>query len=75
MACGEGSEILMAQYRTVGLPEDLCAAAEKQLPGQFDSLEALLRFFLQEITRDESNKFDQAEEEIIQRRLRDLGYM
>ena len=65
----------MAQYRTVSLPEDLCAAAEKQLPDQFDSLEALLRFLLQEITNDESNQFDQAEEEIIQRRLRDLGYM
>jgi hypothetical protein len=63
------------QYRTVTLPEDLCAAAEKWMAGQFESIEALLSFLLQEIVRNDSSKFDQAEEEIVEQRLRDLGYI
>jgi hypothetical protein len=65
----------MTQYRTVNLPEDLCAAAEKSLASQFDSLEALLSFLLQEIAKDDASKCDQAEERIIEERLRDLGYI
>jgi hypothetical protein len=65
----------MTQYRTVNLPEDLCTAAEKSLTGRFDSLEALLSFLLQEIAKDDVSKFDQAEEQIIEERLRDLGYI
>jgi hypothetical protein len=65
----------MTQYRTVNLPEDLCTAAEKSLTGRFDSLEALLSFLLQEIAKDDASKFDQAEEQIIEERLRDLGYI
>lgn len=65
----------MTQYRTVSLPDDLCAEAEKQLAGRFGSIEALLTFLLQEITKIDSNKFDRAEEQIIEQRLRDLGYM
>jgi hypothetical protein len=65
----------MAQYRTVSLPDDLCAEAEKQLAGRFDSVEDLLTFLLQEITKDDSSKFDRAEERIIEQRLHDLGYI
>ena len=65
----------MAQYRTLSLPYDLCAEAEKQLAGRFDSLEALLSFVLHEIVKNDSSKYDRAEEHIIEQRLRDLGYM
>jgi hypothetical protein len=65
----------MSQFRTVNLPEDVCAAAEKSLTGRFDSLEALLSFLLQEMAKDDARKFDQAEEQIIEQRLRDLGYI
>lgn len=65
----------MTQYRKVNLPEDLCTAAERSLTGRFDSLEALLSFLLQEIAKDDVSKFDQAEEQIIEERLRDLGYI
>ena len=65
----------MTQYRTVNLPEDLCGAAEKLLTGRFDSLEALVNFLLQEIVKDDARKFDQAEEQMIEQRLRDLGYI
>jgi hypothetical protein len=65
----------MTQYRAVNLPEDLCAAAEKCLTARFDSLEALLGFLLQEIAKDEAGRLDLAEEQIIEQRLRDLGYI
>ena len=66
---------MMTQYRTVNLPEDLCAAAEKHLTARFDSLEALLGFLLRQIARDEASALDQAEEQVLEQRLRDLGYI
>jgi hypothetical protein len=65
----------MIQHRTLNLPEDLCAAAEKSLTGRFDSLESLLTFLLQEIAKDEAGRLDQAEEQVLEQRLRDLGYI
>jgi hypothetical protein len=65
----------MTQYRTVNLPEDLCAAAEKVAAGNFESVEALITFLLQEIVKDDGSKFDLAEEQMIEQRLKDLGYI
>jgi len=65
----------MSQYRTVNLPEDLCVAAEKFMKGRFESLEALISFLLQEVVKDDVSKFDQAEEQMIEQRLKDLGYI
>ena len=65
----------MNQSRTVNLPEDLCVAAEKFMTGRFESLEALISFLLQEVVRDDGSKFDQAEEQMIEQRLKDLGYI
>ena len=49
--------------------------AETWLKGRFDSLKGLLSFLLEEIIKDEGAKLDQQEEEIVQQRLRDLGYI
>ena len=65
----------MNQYRTINLPEDLCVVAEKFMAGRFDSLEALISFLLQEVVKDDASKFDQAEEQMIEQRLKDLGYI
>jgi len=65
----------MSQYRTVNLPEDLCVAGEKFMTGRFESLEALISFLLQEVVKDDVSKFDQAEEQMIEQRLKDLGYI
>lgn len=65
----------MTPYRTVRLPEDLCAEAEKWAAGRFDNLEALLGFLLKEIVKDDGSKLDEAEEQMVQERLRDLGYI
>ena len=57
------------------LPEELCEQAEHWLKGRFEGLEALITFTLQEIIKDEGGKLDQQEEEMVQQRLRDLGYI
>lgn len=70
-----GDEELENQYRSVRLPEELCAQAEYWLKGRFENLEALITFALQEIIKEEGSKLDQEEEELVQQRLRDLGYI
>jgi hypothetical protein len=65
----------MTQLRAVSPPQDLCVEAERQFGGRFDNLEALLTFILQEITKVDASLLDQAEERMIERRLKDLGYL
>lgn len=65
----------MSEYRTIQLPERLCATAEKWMSGRFDTLEAMLGFLLSEIIKDDEGQFDQAEQEMLEQRLKDLGYM
>jgi hypothetical protein len=59
----------------VRLPEDLCAAAEQKFGQRFSSLEELLIFVLQDLLRDEASRLDQAEQSIVEERLRELGYI
>ena len=65
----------MSELRTVRLQADLCAAAEQQFADQFAGIESLLTSVLQELLRDDTSKLEQAEEQIIQERLRELGYI
>jgi hypothetical protein len=61
--------------RQVSLPEGLCAAAEQRFGGEFQSVEALIEFVLRELLRDDARKLDLQEKEILEQRLRDLGYI
>jgi hypothetical protein len=63
------------KWREVRLPVELCEAAERQYADQYASLEELLTFMLSYVTRKEAERMDQAELEIVQQRLRDLGYV
>lgn len=65
----------MTARRQVSLPEELCAAAEQRFGKQFQTIESLLEFVLQEILRDDAEKLDQKEKAILEQRLRDLGYI
>ncbi len=62
-------------YRSIRVPEPLCEQAEKWMNGRFESLEALVAFMLQEIVDEKGARLDQQEEELVQQRLRDLGYI
>jgi hypothetical protein len=62
-------------YRELRLPENLCAAAEQKFGQRFSGVEELLIFILQDLLRDEVTRLDQAEQHIVEERLRELGYI
>ena len=61
--------------REVTLPAQLCEAAEQRFAERFGNLEELLTFILQNLLRDDVAQMDQAEQRLIEERLRDLGYI
>lgn len=61
--------------RMLRLPEDLCRAAEEQFGPKHGSLEQFLEFVLRELVRDDASRMDEAEQKIIEERLKDLGYI
>ncbi|MFZ0478916.1 MAG: hypothetical protein WAL71_07180 [Terriglobales bacterium] len=65
----------MTVTRQIGLPEELCAAAEQRFAAQFQTIESLLEFVLRELLRDDAEKLDEKEKAILEQRLRDLGYI
>ena len=65
----------MQEMRTIRLPVNVCDEAEKRWGSRFGRVEDLLIFLLQELNRDEGEELDHAEEQAIEQRLRDLGYM
>ncbi len=65
----------MTEMREVRLPADVCAAAEKKFVHVFGSLEELLVFVLRDLSRDEAASADQAEQRLVEERLRELGYL
>jgi hypothetical protein len=75
MAQDPMAQNLITPVRTIRLPEGLCAETEKWISGRFDNLEALITFLLQEVVKDDTAKLDEAEEKIVEQRLRDLGYI
>lgn len=65
----------MNAIREVRLPEELCAAAEQKFANRFKSLGELLQFVLQELLHEEALALDEAEQLVLEQRLRDLGYI
>lgn len=65
----------MTEMKTLRLPADLCAAAEKKFGHVFGSLEELLTFILQDLSGDEASQLDEAEQRLVEERLRELGYL
>jgi hypothetical protein len=65
----------MEAKRTIQLPQSLCEMVEKQVLGKFPDLESLIIFILERLTDDDGLQFDEQEEQIIQNRLRELGYL
>ena len=65
----------MDSKRTVRLPEALCGAVEKKFAHRFDGLEELLMAALAELVRDDAQKMDEKEQQIIEERLKGLGYI
>jgi len=65
----------MTARRQISLPEELCASAEQQFGPRFGSLESFLEFVLRELTRNDAEVLDKDEQAVLEKRLRDLGYL
>jgi hypothetical protein len=65
----------MTEMRDVRLPADLCAAAEEKFSHTFANLEELLTFVLRDLSLDDAAQLDQAEQRLVEERLRELGYL
>jgi hypothetical protein len=63
------------EMRIVRLPADLCAAAEKRYGRTFANVEELLLFVLRDLASDGVSALDQAEQRLVEQRLRELGYL
>jgi hypothetical protein len=63
------------EMREVRLPAGLCAAAEKRFSQTFAHLEELLIFVLRDLASDGVSALDQAEQRLVEQRLRELGYL
>ena len=65
---------MSAGRREVHLPADLCDVAEQQFGERFGSLENFLTEVLKHLLRDDAGKLDRQELNLIEQRLKDLGY-
>ena len=65
----------MSEMRTIQLPADLCAGAEKKFARVFGSVEELLVAVLRDLLRGEAQSADEAEQRLVEERLRELGYL
>ena len=68
-------EHIVTQKRNVQLSADLCELAETRYQSTFGSIEQLLESVLSELLRDDAAKLTQAETQLVEQRLRDLGYL
>jgi hypothetical protein len=66
---------MASELREVRLPAELCSEAERRYAARFGDLEQLLTFLLRELLRDDAAQMDQAEQGVVEQRLRDLGYI
>jgi hypothetical protein len=63
------------EMRTLALPADLCADAEKKFGQVFRNLESMVEFILRDLMREEALVADEAEQRMVEDRLRELGYL
>ena len=70
-----GGILTSTPLRELHLPADLCEIAEARFGAKFPNIEDLLTFVLKELVRHDSRKLDQNDQEMIEARLRDLGYL
>ena len=65
----------MTDFRNVSLPESLCATVEEKFGQSFGGLQGFLIFVLREMVNEQAGGMDEAEQRLIEERLRDLGYL
>jgi len=61
--------------REVKISSALCEVVEQKFAARFGGLEQFLSFVLQALVREDAAQMDQDEQHIIEKRLKDLGYV
>lgn len=61
--------------REVKLEATLCEQAERKFGARFGGLESFLNHVLRELLREDAAEMDENELQIIEQRLKDLGYI
>jgi hypothetical protein len=65
----------MTNVRNVSLPEELCRAAELKFGQRFGCLDELIVSLLERLLCEDGSKMDAKELEVVEERLRGLGYV
>ena len=65
----------MATMRSITLSKELCAAVEKKFGRRFGSLDDFVATALGQLLRDDALVMDAREQQIIEERLKGLGYI
>ncbi len=65
----------MTAKRQIFITEELCVSAELRFGSHFSGVEEFIEFLLREILQDDAHALDKAEKSVIEKRLRDLGYL
>jgi len=65
----------MNSTRSISLPEELCQAAEQKFAQRFGTVEELLTSVLKQLLRDDALQTDEKEQQIVEERLKALGYI
>lgn len=65
----------MSDMRTLRVPENLCREAETKFGLRFGTVDEFVTAMMAELLRNQSEIMDQAEEKIIEERLKSLGYI
>lgn len=67
--------MISSKTRQVQLPCQLCEEAERQFGADFASVDELLAFVLEALLKDPTAPMGDSEQAVIEKRLRDLGYL
>lgn len=65
----------MSDTREIVVPANLYAAAENKFGSNFRTVDELVVFILRELVDGDTIRLDRADQERIEQRLKDLGYM
>lgn len=64
-----------AKTQFVELPADLCLQAERKYGQHFKTLSELVIFVLNELLCDRAQQLDHSEQDLVETRLKELGYI
>jgi hypothetical protein len=72
---GIHADRLMTETREIRIPSDLYTSAGKKFGNRFQTVDELVVFLLQELISGDTTALDQADQQVIEERLRNLGYI